>query len=78
MSNRHLLRITLALTTLAAIGLASGCGGQRKLETGYTYRPLNSNELERRAYYLDTFSYEAVKAQQQDPRAAFQRQPGQR
>ena len=43
------------LLSLMPLGMA-GCGMQ--LETGYTYRPLNSTDAQRRAYYASPFSPE--------------------
>ncbi len=42
-------------------GLVSGfmAGCENTLETGYVYHPLNSNDVERRAYYAPAFSPES-------------------
>lgn len=45
----------IAAGTLLMVG-TTGCGMQ--LETGYAYRPLNSTEAQRRAYYASPFSPE--------------------
>lgn len=46
--------------TLLMLGI-TGCGMQ--LETGYAYRPLNSTEAQRRAYYASPFSPEKSAAE---------------
>lgn len=49
-------------TLLFALGLLAGCS--MKLETGYTYRPLNATSAQRRAYYAPAFSPEKTAADQ--------------
>lgn len=49
-----------SVAALLLLGIA-GCGMQ--LETGYAYRPLNSTEPQRRAYYASPFSPEKSAAQ---------------
>jgi hypothetical protein len=44
--------------------LGTGCESS-KLETGYTPRPLNASDAERRAYYTGKYTKEAVKAEQE-------------
>ena len=46
--------------------VVSGCGlaNSGRLETGYAYRPLGDTESERRAYYTDAYSLEALEARQ--------------
>lgn len=51
--------IVLALVMLVG---AAGCA-DRRLETGYGYRPLNSSPIERRAFYADPYSIEARQAE---------------
>ena len=51
-----------SLSILAA-GLLGGCGGANQLETGYRYQPLTSTSVERRAFYADSFSLEAMRAE---------------
>ena len=68
---RRKLLLLLGLTALL------GCAGPSKTETGYNYRPLNSSELERRAFYLDTYSLEAIQARSQNPAELHTRTPGQ-
>lgn len=48
-----------------ALGMLLGVGGcaDRRLETGYRYRPLSSSALERRAFYADPYSIEAGRAE---------------
>ena len=53
------------LTLTAAALLSAGCGSN-KLETGYTYSPLDSSATQRRAYYAGPFSPEA-RAAMRDP-----------
>lgn len=55
-------RLALFALCLSGLILVGGCGTKQRLETGYAYRPLNSSDGERRAYYLDTYSIEAVTA----------------
>ena len=52
--------IATTLGALMLVGVA-GCGMQ--LETGYAYRPLNSTEAQRRAYYASPFSPEKSAAE---------------
>ena len=52
--------IAAGLVALAA----AGCG--MKLETGYAYRPLNSTEAQRRAYYASPYSPEKSAAGQEN------------
>lgn len=48
-----------AILALSAAALA-GCNTQ--LETGYAYRPLNSTEAQRKAYYASPFTPEKAGA----------------
>lgn len=50
--------IAIAMLTLALA--AAGCGMQ--LETGYAYRPLNSTDAQRKAYYASPFTPEKAGA----------------
>ena len=52
------------LLLLAVLPLA-GCTGDGKLVTGYEYRRLGSTEVQRRAFYADRYSVEAVRSRQQ-------------
>jgi hypothetical protein len=53
-------RIAVMIAGAMLLGIA-GCGMQ--LETGYAYRPLNSTEAQRRAYYASPFSPEKSAAE---------------
>ena len=55
--------------------LAAGCGS-RTLETGYTPRPLNASDTERRAYYSGKYTKEAVQAEQEREAEFRARKPG--
>ena len=55
--------------------LAAGCGS-RQLETGYTPRPLNASDTERRAYYSSKYTKEAVRAEQEREAEFRARKPG--
>ncbi|HEY2587615.1 MAG TPA: hypothetical protein VGI81_17850 [Tepidisphaeraceae bacterium] len=50
----------IATGALLMLGVG-GCAMQ--LETGYTYRPLNSTDAQRRAYYASPFSPEKSAAE---------------
>jgi hypothetical protein len=63
-----------AFIAMAAVALA-GCGSS-KLETGYTPRPLNASDTERRAYYSGKYTKEAVKAEQERESDFRARRPG--
>ena len=54
---------------------AAGCGSS-KLETGYTPRPLNASDTERRAYYSGKYTKEAVQAEQEREAEFRARRPG--
>ena len=60
------------------IGTAvTGCSKAGVLETGYDYRRLNSTEVQRRAFYADAYSLEAIRAQN-DPTGGIPRGPSPR
>ena len=62
---------------LAAILSAFGAGCESsKLETGYTPRPLNASDAERRAYYSGKYTKESVKADQEKQAEFRARRPG--
>jgi len=64
---------------LSALVLAGACGAgceSSKLETGYTPRPLNASDAERRAYYSGKYTKEAVKAEQERQVEFRARRPG--
>jgi hypothetical protein len=63
------------LVTAAFAGLGAGCESS-KLETGYTPRPLNASDAERRAYYSGKYTKEAVKADQEREVEFRARRPG--
>ena len=67
-------RLLLSSAFLSA-GLAGGCGSS-KLETGYTPRPLNASDTERRAYYSGKYTKEAVRADQEREAEFRARRPG--
>jgi hypothetical protein len=71
------MRATLAVLFIAAVLplLSAGCGSS-KLETGYTPRPLNASDTERRAYYSGKYTKEAVKAEQERESDFRARRPG--
>ena len=72
------LQRSVRLLALPALILA-GCGTTGVLETGYDYRSLNSTEVERRAFYADAYSLEAIRAQQETkgpPREVVPGRPG--
>jgi hypothetical protein len=62
-----------ALVLAGAFG--AGCESS-KLETGYTPRPLNASDAERRAYYTGKYTKEAVKADQEREVEFRARRPG--
>jgi hypothetical protein len=64
-----------AIRIAAVAFLAAGCGSA-KLETGYTPRPLNASDTERRAYYSGKYTKEAVKAEQERESDFRARRPG--
>jgi hypothetical protein len=77
--------MSLGGAVAAAVGLSLsqlGCGlaNSGRLETGYRYRALGDTEPERRAYYTDTYSLEALMAQQaaDQNRQSSQTGPGRR
>ena len=71
-----LLRPGALLFPMAALTLmAAGCGS-RTLETGYTPRPLNASDTERRAYYSGKYTKEAVRAEQEREAEFRARRPG--
>lgn len=72
--NTRLRRLALPMT-LVVIGLLAGCGAAR-LETGYSPRPLNASEAERRAYYSGKYTKEAVRADQERETEFRARRPG--
>lgn len=56
------------LPLLALVGATfalGGCGDSNRLETGYRYQPLGSTSVERRAFYADPFSEEAMRGEAQ-------------
>jgi hypothetical protein len=65
----------LPAAALLAAFVAAGCGSS-KLETGYTPRPLNASDTERRAYYSGKYTKEAVKAEQEREAEFKARRPG--
>ena len=70
------LRPRALLLPAAALALfAAGCGS-RTLETGYTPRPLNASDTERRAYYSGKYTKEAVRAEQEREAEFRARKPG--
>ena len=60
---------------LGLLCLVAGCGSSR-LETGYTPRPLNASDTERRAYYSGRYTKEAVRADQERETEFRARRPG--
>lgn len=64
--------ILLRLAPLAGVvGVAlslAGCSDANRLETGYRYQRLGSTQIERRAYYADRFSEEAIRGESQSDR----------
>ena len=58
-------RRTVLLAAVAAPAVVSliGCGQAGRLETGYKIRPLGSNLEQRRAFYADPYSREALQAE---------------
>ena len=64
-----------ALAAFAASALVLGCGSS-KLETGYTPRPLNSSDTERKAYYSGKYTKAAVRAEQEREAEFRARRPG--
>jgi hypothetical protein len=65
----------ISAAMLLAAFFATGCGSS-KLETGYTPRPLNATDTERRAYYSGKYTKEAVKAEQERAAEFRARRPG--
>jgi hypothetical protein len=70
-----LLSPLVALALLAPLAVTAGCGSS-KLETGYTPRPLNASDAERRAYYSGKYTKEAVRADQEREADFRARRPG--
>ena len=72
-----ILMISRRAVCLAALAgfLTAGCGSS-KLETGYTPRPLNASDTERRAYYSGKYTKEAVRAEQERETEFRSRRPG--
>jgi hypothetical protein len=71
------MRATLAIIFIAAVLSLLGVGcGSSKLETGYTPRPLNASDTERRAYYSGKYTKQAVKAEQERESDFRARRPG--
>ena len=68
-------RAALLLPAAAFALLAAGCGSWQ-LETGYTPRPLNASDTERRAYYSGKYTKEAVQAEQEREADFRARKPG--
>lgn len=60
---------------LVALAVLAGCGSAR-LETGYTPRPLNASDSQRRAYYSGKYTKEAVQADQERETEFRARRPG--
>ena len=74
---RHSIsRFALALAVIAPTLLLGGCGGSNRLETGYRYSPLGATAIERRAFYADRYSPEAIRSEQGGGDDAFQRGRG--
>jgi hypothetical protein len=66
---------SLVLSAAAALLMAAGCGSS-KLETGYTPRPLNASDAQRRAYYSGKYTKEAIRAEQERESEFRARRPG--
>ena len=71
----HNVRNRAARVAFLALAFSGGCGSS-KLETGYTPRPLNASDTERRAYYSGKYTKEAVKAEQERETEFRARRPG--
>jgi hypothetical protein len=67
------LRAIVTAAAFAALG--AGCESS-KLETGYTPKPLNASDAERRAYYSGKYTKESVKADQEREAEFRSRRPG--
>ena len=63
----------LAATAVVALG---GCGASNRLETGYRYSPLGATAVERRGFYADRYSPEALRSEQGGGDDGFQRGRG--
>ena len=61
-SRRRRTALLAAVAAPAAVSLI-GCGQAGRLETGYKIRPLGSNLEQRRAFYADPYSREALQAE---------------
>jgi len=72
----RVLRCGALLLPAAALALLTAGCGSRKLETGYTPRPLNASDTERRAYYSGKYTKEAVRAEQEREAEFRARKPG--
>lgn len=64
-----------ALVVVALSAPLLGCGSS-KLETGYTPRPLNASDTERKAYYSGKYTKAAVRAEQEREADFRARRPG--
>ena len=73
---RRLRRRGALLLPAAVLALLAGGCGSRTLETGYTPRPLNASDTERRAYYSGKYTKEAVQAEQEREAEFRARKPG--
>ena len=68
----------LLLLWLCASPLIGGCflfKRSHSLETGYQYQPLNSTNIQRRAFYADPYSIEARRAQAERQQQADEQSP---
>ena len=74
--NRNARLALLGPVLLGALGFGTAGCGSSKLETGYTPRPLNASDAERRAYYSGRYTKEAVRADQERESDFRARRPG--